>query len=426
MKKKTNPIIYLIATIIILIAVGIYAIEMKKEDRKQKEEPIVLLNNDFNIDIIKIINSKEDSNYLISPYSIEIALTLLKEGTAEESYNQINKVIPNRNINIFEVKDRISVANAIFIRNSEKENISKDYINKLQKSYKADLIYDKFETPDKINNWVNDKTYGMIPKILEGKMSKDFVLGLANAVAIDLEWSNQFKCIETSKEDFITSDGIQKVEMMNKNYGKVSYILNDNEKGIILPYISYKSNGEYDYSDSEDSTKFEFIAIMPTKESIKEYVNNLTNDKLNNILNSIKETKDNQELNLKLPRFEYDYDDKHFKEDLIALGISDVFNPDIANLSKMKSSNNNDQLYVNSAIHKTHISLNEKGTKAAAVTYFGIEKNTAMIEEKEQINIEFTKPFMYIIRDTKTKEMLFFGVVESPNKWNGTTCTKTN
>ena len=29
-----------------------------------------------------------------------------------------------------------------------------------------------------------------------------------------------------------------------------------------------------------------------------------------------------------------------------------------------------------------------------------------------------------MIRDKKTKEMLFFGVVYEPNKWNGSTCTK--
>ena len=34
----------------------------------------------------------------------------------------------------------------------------------------------------------------------------------------------------------------------------------------------------------------------------------------------------------------------------------------------------------------------------------------------------FDKPFAYIIRDQKTKEMLFFGVVYEPEKWTGETC----
>ena len=80
-------------------------------------------------------------------------------------------------------------------------------------------------------------------------------------------------------------------------------------------------------------------------------------------------------------------------------------------------------LYVGTAIHKTYIDLNEKGTKAAAVTFFGMKDIMAPIEEeKEVINIKFNKPFIYIIRDAETKEMLFFGAVFEPNKWNGTTC----
>ena len=82
-----------------------------------------------------------------------------------------------------------------------------------------------------------------------------------------------------------------------------------------------------------------------------------------------------------------------------------------------------DNLYVGEAIHKTHIDLNEKGTKAAAITYFGMFKNTSIIIEKENIEIEFNRPFIYIIKDSKTNEMLFFGVVYEPNKWNGSTCS---
>jgi serpin B len=81
-----------------------------------------------------------------------------------------------------------------------------------------------------------------------------------------------------------------------------------------------------------------------------------------------------------------------------------------------------ERLYVSTAVHKTYIDLNEKGTKAAAVTYFGIESYNSMEPEKKQKEIKFNKPFIYMIRDKKTKEMLFFGVVEEPNKWKGQTC----
>ena len=105
---------------------------------------------------------------------------------------------------------------------------------------------------------------------------------------------------------------------------------------------------------------------------------------------------------------------------LEAMGIEDVFDQEKADLSNIMTK---EPIYVSTAIHKTYIDLNEKGTKAAAITYFGMEKSAIAPERVETKRIEFNKPFVYMIRDSKTKEMLFFGVVENPNEWKGSTCS---
>ena len=58
-----------------------------------------------------------------------------------------------------------------------------------------------------------------------------------------------------------------------------------------------------------------------------------------------------------------------------------------------------------------------------AVTYFGMDKNAAIPQQRKQVSIKFNKPFVYMIRDSKTKEILFFGVVREPNVWKGSTCS---
>ena len=433
MKNKNNIIIIVLTIIIIGITIGTVYFLNKKDRSESPNTPVerqtdkpadltVSLNNGYVLNMIQVVNSKEKDNYLISPYSIEIALNMLKEGADKETYNQINNVVKDRDIPTFNSKNRISVANALFIKNSEKKGISNDYINKLQTSYKTDLVIDRFRNPDKINNWVKEKTYGMIPKILND-ISPDFVLGLANAVAIDVEWENEFECEYTSSADFITSNETKKVEMMHDKR-REDYLKTNDEIGIILPYKSYTSSGKEDYYDGENSTKLEFVAIMPLKKDIRNYINDLTESKFNELLNGFKTPSMNQEIILDIPRFEYSFNNTHFMYDLMDLGIKDVFNPDLSDLSKMKNSSNLDKLYVSDAIHMTYISLKEKGTKAAAVTYFGIDKATAAADEFERINITFNKPFMYMIRDSKTKEILFFGVVENPNEWKGSTCNK--
>lgn len=62
-------------------------------------------------------------------------------------------------------------------------------------------------------------------------------------------------------------------------------------------------------------------------------------------------------------------------------------------------------------VHKAYISFNENGTKASASTGAGIEK-TALLDVP--IDIEFDRPFIYIIKEEKNEDILFFGVVYTP------------
>ena len=193
----------------------------------------------------------------------------------------------------------------------------------------------------------------------------------------------------------------------NSNYG---YFETSDVKGIVLPYKK----------EMDSNIQLEFIGILPTG-NINDYIKNLTNDKLNNITNNLKTIGNGLEVNLSLPRFKYDYNAKNFIDILKNLGIKEAFDSDNANFKKMIEIQEN--VYVGEAIHKTHIEVNEVGTKAAAITYFGMFKNSAYIpNESKVINIEFNKPFAYMIREKNTHEILFFGTVYEPNIWNGTTC----
>ncbi len=126
---------------------------------------------------------------------------------------------------------------------------------------------------------------------------------------------------------------------------------------------------------------------------------------------------------MSLPRFTYSYEIKDFIGILKALGIKDAFNEtqaDFTGIIDRQYINNN--LYVDTAIHKTKIELMESGTKAAAVTFFGIKANGMIPNDFETVDITFNKPFIYLIRDKITKEILFFGMVNEPNLWKGSTC----
>ena len=380
--------------------------------------------NSFNVKLIKSTFKKE--NYLISPYSIEIALNMLNEGANGNTKKEIEKILPDRKIADVSIKDRVKVADALFIKNKYKKLIKKDFKNTLVNNYSSEVLYDDFKTPDVINNWVNEKTDGMIKKILNS-VDDEFVLGLANAIAIDVEWDKQFDCSDTTKAAFTKVNNKKiNVEMMHNSYKNedYKYLETDDAKGIIIPYKSYNyKTGKVDYDNGRN---LEFVGILPN-DSVEKYIDNLTEDKLNDIIKSAKSASSKYEIQLSLPRFKYEYSVDNFKKSLMDMGIKDVFDGEKADLTNiMKKSDMENNLYVSEAIHKTYIDLNEKGTKAAAVTFFGVNSYAAIPQEKEVVVIEFNKPFIYMIRDSKTKEVLFFGSVYEPNLWNGSTCSNTN
>lgn len=412
MDRKSWILVILVSVLLILTGALMFMKEEKKDEKENHEEVITKADEEvaknFTVNLIKKIHA--NNNYLISPYSIEIALNMLREGTNGNTKEEIDKVIGKRHINDLKIPNKLNIANAIFIKDYYQDKIKKSFTNTLVNQYNAEMLYDKFTTPDVINNWVNKKTNGMIPKVIDS-IDSNFVMGLANAVALDIKWQKEFECNNTRSDKFTKLNGEQiDIEMMHDTYrgSDYKYINEANLKGVILPYKK----------EENSNNELEFIGLLP--DNIDEFINTLDLDIIDKLS---KEASDKVRIQLSLPRFTYSYDVKEFKEILYDLGIRDAFNETNADFTRVldrKDMNNN--LYVDTAIHKTKIELMESGTKAAAVTYFGIKANGMIPNDFESIDIAFNKPFIYLIREKNTKEILFFGMVNEPNLWKGMTC----
>ena len=392
--------------IIILLTILTYSVT-KVKNNEIDDNNIVLNDNDFNANFIKLVNKEE--NYLVSPYSALIALHMLQDGSSGDTKEEIDKVIGNSVINNIAVKDKISVVNACFIKNSHKKEIKNTYTNHLKKKYAAEIIFDEFNNPKVINDWAKKNTNGMIEKIIDN-LTPNFVMGLANAIALDVKWDSAFTCDNTYSEDFTKiNKEVMKSSMMHQYYDypdSCEYLNNDEFEGIVIPYEKMH--------DSDLS--LEFIGLMP-KKGINNYINDLTSEKLKKIKDGAIKVDNKLHISLALPRFGYEASLEDFIDILKNLGIKKAFDSALADFSEMSTI----PLYVSDAVHKTKIELTESGTKAAAVTYFSLDEKSMLIE-KEVKKIVFNKPFIYMIRDSKTGEIIFFGSVYEPEKWSGSTC----
>lgn len=408
-KGKKYLMFGLMGVVIIALIVMMVTIYFRiNEEPYPVKGPGGLKPNNFNsLFISSYHNSLEkDENYMISPYSLEFVLAMIRDGASGTTYEELNKLVPERDIKTFSAKERINIANALFIK---KNVVVKDDFKKLMSDkYKSQILYDEFVTPDVINDWANKETYGMIPKVME-QISDNFLFGLGNATAIDVEWISKFKCSSTELEKFNKYDGSKiDVAMMHQYFESVaSYYKDDNATYVSLPYRVYNELGEYD----REGTQLEFIGILP-EEDVDKYINSFDYDVFKNNLKEMKKADDLFHINLKLPKFKYDYDVEGLTNLLINLGLKETLSPS-PNFEKIADYD----MSISNVAQKTFIELSESGTKAAAVTVVTFDANAIAPSKPEVVEVTFDKPFIYIIKDKNSDELLFFGVVYSPTEY---------
>ena len=410
MKKK---IIFIVFLIILCLIVGLLFFFLNKNSSSNNQnnnnsssevqKPVINENDELYIKLLMLENKNE--NVIFSPLSIRHALGLVEEGSRGDTKEEIDKVLGDYTLNKYSnIKDHLSLANSLFIRDSFKPVIDSNYVNNVKNKYGADIMFDSFENANNVNNWISDKTFEMLKNIIKDETVKDPNLRmlLVNALAVDMEWESPFDANDTHPYSFTNNSKKMNVTMMSSGMSRgddISYYKDDKIQAFGKTLKKY---GDY---------QFEFIGICP--ENLDEFIKNINKeqvDKIVNNLNAASNTKDG--VIVRIPRFEYDYT-LPLVDDLKTIGIKTMFDQEKADLSGITSK---EDLFISDGIHKAKIEFSEKGLKAAAVTVFYAKANSAM-EQPEPVEIVFDKPFMYLIREKNTNDIWFVGTVYQPNLW---------
>ena len=164
-----------------------------------------------------------------------------------------------------------------------------------------------------------------------------------------------------------------------------------------------------------DGKKFEFVAIMPKQQSLKEYIKDFSGQDFNKILINlnIDSTKEGYETFIKteFPKFQFQYD-CNLKENLSSLGLKEVFNRENNDFEKIM-----DSFYISTAKQNTQIDVNEEGIKAASATVVGGAGGGGVIVPSVYVNIIIDRPFLFFVIDNDTKEVVFTGTVYEPTDY---------
>ena len=129
MDKKKNIIFGIVIGVAVLL-LAVIMILLVIEFKNTPPQPYHGDSDDgtFSTSFIRASHEQaKGKNYMISPYSVEIALSMLREGTKGDSFEEINKVAPKRSIKTLSVQNRVNVANAIFIKTKFKNDVRDNY-----------------------------------------------------------------------------------------------------------------------------------------------------------------------------------------------------------------------------------------------------------------------------------------------------------
>jgi len=382
------------------------------EEPVEVKEPVPVVQNysNFDLSFVKMENNKK--NMLYSPLSIKYALKMLQQGASSNTLVEIKKVIDNLNISKYQsIKDVLSLANGLVMRDEYYNKVNRDYISKLNIDYNADIIKDEFESAENVNQWIETRTLGIIKDMLTDDMfeDKDTQMLLINALAIDMEWAEQFDFDDTYGGPFYKDDGekMTATTMSNTFYdNNLKYYIDNAVTTITLDLKRY------------NEIQFEFIAVMPN-ENLSGFIEKVSEEQINNFYNKLKSASQIKDgVILEIPKFIFSYD-LNLKDDLKNLGIQDAFDKYKADFSGMTMEvYENEKLHVSDALHKAEIEFTEKGIKAAAVTLIRMNAPTSTgYERTDPLLIKINKPFMFMIRDKITNDIWFIGTVYEPNSW---------
>lgn len=91
------------------------------------------------------------------------------------------------------------------------------------------------------------------------------------------------------------------------------------------------------------------------------------------------------------------------------MGVGNLFEAS----ANLKGFSETTDLKLGDAVHKAKIEINEEGSTAAAATVLFSFRSSRPLEPSE---FHCNHPFMFLIHDQKSKEILFAGVYRGPSK----------
>lgn len=329
----------------------------------------------------KIINALIDvtNNSVFSPVALKHALVLLGRIAGGNTGKQITDAVGSEEPVIDEMLENCRVSSSCWVNSDV--NCRTDALG-IPCVYPVKMGVE--ETDNKIKEWVNKTTGNMLDETMDISTTKDTVLELLSTIYFKSAWSRKFKKDKSFSGSFYVSDNESTdCEFMQRE--------------IRTPY--FKGDG-YEAAAIGFSSCANVWFVLPKK-----------GKKIEDIMDSFLKSEylwEERKVRITVPKIDIS-EKTDLMDCMIKLGISDVFEPGLADFSKLSDMDN---LYLSKAEQTTRIKWDEDGVEAASCVEMAIAR-ACLISESEEVELVLDRPFFYMITDFSDNP-LFAGVVVKP------------
>src|SRR5579862_1348812 len=376
-----------------------------------------------------------DSNTLLSPFSIQLALAMTYAGADGDTRTEMAKVLHFADdemalhssfATLQKALDDIEKRTTELAMNSAKYGGPSDPVtvtvaNRLfgQPRYEfrapfLALVKDTYGAPlqpmdfatnpaqaiKDINAWVLQQTRKRIPNLIPPDgLTSETRLVLVNAIYLKAPWAKEFNKDTTKPEAFHVKggDAVDVPTMLRQDH--FNYSQQDGFRTICIPY----AGGE-----------LQMLILLPDEQNgLSKTEAKLTAEKLASFAKA-----GAADVVLHLPKFKMQPPLFRLGKALKELGMKTAFDEPkgSANFDRMAPRKPDDYLYISEVFHKTFIEVDEKGTEAAAATAVVMMRAGSAYRPNPAEPIEFRvdRPFLFAIQHRVSGACLFMGRVTDP------------
>ena len=281
----------------------------------------------------------------------------------------------------------LAIANGLFTQRGYE--IAEAFLRTLTEQYGSEVRTVDFGRPEDaltaVNAWADEHTAGRIPKILDG-LDPMTRLVLANAVYLKASWTEPFT--PAGEQPFTVAGSKVDVAMINRTL-VAGYATGDGWTAVTIPYFG---------------GRLAMRVLVPTGGG-KTPADLLTPEVLDAAGRA-----GTKEVDLTMPGWDFG-STLDLRAVLTGMGLTLPFDEARADFSRITTQ---EQLFIDQAVHKANITVDEYGTEAAAVTALSMRATSARVDPPVELTVD--RPFAFAVIDTTTGAPLFLGHVADPRE----------